>query len=82
MLRTGTFNACAIAGTAVFKIVVSSCSNRNATATSQGSNFLLVVDGEGELNICAAASTLFARPMKLLFILTCRCQFGLAKRCV
>jgi hypothetical protein len=37
MLRGVTASACDIAGTAVFKIVVSSDSMKNATATSHGS---------------------------------------------
>ncbi len=45
MLRGGTFSAWAIAGTAVFKIVVSSASMKNPTATSQGSRRLEVCAG-------------------------------------
>ena len=41
MLNGATLRAAAIAGTAVFKIVVSSDSMKNATATSHGSNRLL-----------------------------------------
>src|SRR5580658_9929985 len=41
MLSGATFKAAAIAGTAVFKIVVSSDSMKNATATSHGNNRLL-----------------------------------------
>jgi hypothetical protein len=41
MLSGATFKAAAIAGTAVFRIVVSSDSMKKATATSQGSNFKL-----------------------------------------
>jgi hypothetical protein len=37
-----------MAGTAVFRMVVSSDSMKNATATSQGSNRLLAFDGEGD----------------------------------
>jgi hypothetical protein len=59
----------------VFKMVVSSCSNKNATATSHGSNFLLVADGERELDIGAAASTGFVGPMKLLLFCHARRQF-------
>lgn len=70
MLRTDTLNACATAGTAVFKIVVSSCSNKNATATSHGSNFLQVGDGERDLDIGAAASIRLAEPMKSQYICT------------
>src|SRR5580704_16914697 len=53
MLSGVTFSACEIAGTAVFRIVVSSDSMKNATATSHGKSFLLEADGaagiEGEL---------------------------------
>ena len=42
MLKTGTSSACAIAGTAVFRIVVSKDSMKNPTATSQGSSRLAV----------------------------------------
>ena len=41
MLSGATCSAAAIAGTAVFRIVVSSDSMKKATATSQGSNRLL-----------------------------------------
>ena len=40
MLKGATFNAAAIVGTAVFRIVVSNDSMKNATATSHGSNAL------------------------------------------
>ena len=43
MLSGATFKAAAIVGTAVFKMVVSSDSMKNATATSHGSNRLLNV---------------------------------------
>ena len=42
MLKTGTSSACAMAGTAVLRIVVSNDSMKNPTATSQGSNRLAV----------------------------------------
>src|ERR1700722_11264734 len=42
MLRGATLRACAIAGTAVFRIVVSSDSMKNPTATSQGKRRLAV----------------------------------------
>src|ERR1700680_4294494 len=42
MLNGGTLSACAIAGTAVFKMVVSKDSMKNPTATNQGSNRLAV----------------------------------------
>jgi hypothetical protein len=45
MLNGATFSAAAIVGTAVFKMVVSSDSMKNATATSHGSNALLVLPG-------------------------------------
>jgi len=44
MLSGATFRAAAIAGTAVFRIVVSSDSIKNATATSHGKNCLLEAD--------------------------------------
>jgi hypothetical protein len=51
MLSGATFNAAAIVGTAVLRIVVSSDSIKNATAISQGSSRLLesasVGGGEG-----------------------------------
>ena len=47
MLNGATFRAAAIAGTAVFKMVVSSDSMKNATATSHGSNLLLEAGSEG-----------------------------------
>ena len=40
-------SAFAMVGTAVFKIVVSSDSMKNATATSQGKSPLLEADGKG-----------------------------------
>ena len=43
MLSGATLRASAMAGTAVFRIVVSSDSMKNATATSQGKNRLLEV---------------------------------------
>ena len=42
MLRGPTLRAAEIAGTAVFRMVVSSDSMNNATATSQGKSRLLV----------------------------------------
>jgi hypothetical protein len=45
MLSGATLRASEIAGTAVFKIVVSSDSIKNATATSHGKSRLLEVDG-------------------------------------
>jgi hypothetical protein len=41
MLSGATFKAAAILGTAVFRIVVSNDSIKNATATSQGSSRML-----------------------------------------
>jgi hypothetical protein len=46
MLSGATFRAPAMAGTAVFRMVVSNDSMKNATATSHGSNRLLDVSGE------------------------------------
>src|SRR5271170_2720198 len=46
MLSGATLRASEIAGTAVFRIVVSSDSMKNATATSHGKSRLLAVDGE------------------------------------
>src|SRR5579863_6048207 len=45
MLSGVTFSASEIAGTAVFRIVVSSDSMKNATATSHGNSRLLEADG-------------------------------------
>jgi hypothetical protein len=45
MLSGATLRAAEIVGTAVFRIVVSSDSMKNATATSQGSSRLLASDG-------------------------------------
>ncbi len=45
MLSGGTFSACAMVGTAVFRIVVSSDSMKNATATSHGNTALLASAG-------------------------------------
>jgi len=45
MLRGATCSARAIEGTAVFNMVVSSDSMKNATATSQGNRLLLVAVG-------------------------------------
>src|ERR1700692_4794076 len=53
MLSGGTLSASEMAGTAVFRIVVSSDSMKNATATSHGKRLLLEADGaagiEGEM---------------------------------
>jgi hypothetical protein len=46
MHNGATFKASAIAGTAVFRIVVSHDSMKNATATSQGNKLLLVAGSE------------------------------------
>src|ERR1700722_19786035 len=48
MLSGGTVSASEIAGTAVFRIVVSSDSMKNATATSHGRSRLLEADGVDE----------------------------------
>ena len=45
MLSGATFSALAIAGTAVFRIVVSSASMKKATATSHGSSGLMEFAG-------------------------------------
>jgi hypothetical protein len=45
MLSGVTFSASDMAGTAVFRIVVSSDSMKNATATSHGKSRLLEADG-------------------------------------
>ncbi len=42
MLSGGTLSACAMAGTAVFRMVVSNDSMKKPTATSHGSNRLAV----------------------------------------
>ena|SRR5208282_6465278 len=47
MLSGVTLSASDMAGTAVFKIVVSSDSMKNATATSHGKSRLLEADGDG-----------------------------------
>src|SRR5258706_4819717 len=49
MLSGATLSADAIAGTAVFRMVVSNDSMKNATATSQGSNRLLDAGKDGEV---------------------------------
>src|SRR5882757_644243 len=49
MLSGGTFSACAMVGTAVFRIVVSSASMKKPMATSQGSSRLAVSLGTGSL---------------------------------
>ena len=43
MLRGATLSAAAMVGTAVFRIVVSSDSMKNATATSHGNSRLLAM---------------------------------------
>src|SRR5580700_5972114 len=48
MLSGATLRACDMTGTAVFRIVVSSDSMKNATATSHGKSCLLEADGGGE----------------------------------
>lgn len=48
MLSGVTLSASEMAGTAVFRIVVSSDSMKNATATSHGKSFLLEADGVDE----------------------------------
>jgi hypothetical protein len=48
MLSGATLSASEIAGTAVFRIVVSSDSIKNATATSHGNSRLLELCGEDE----------------------------------
>src|SRR5580658_6457627 len=57
MLSGATLRASEMAGTAVFKMVVSSDSIKNATATSQGSNRML--DGPG--GACEDAAALELR---------------------
>src|SRR5271168_3446131 len=47
MLKGATFRACAMAGTAVLRIVVSKDSMKKATATSHGNNFLLAAASDG-----------------------------------
>ena len=46
MLSGATFRASEMAGTAVFRIVVSNDSIKNATATSHGNSVLLDAEGE------------------------------------
>jgi hypothetical protein len=48
MLSGATLSAAEIVGTAVFRIVVSSDSIKNATATSHGKSRLLAADGRDE----------------------------------
>ena len=50
MLSGATLSASAMAGTAVFRMVVSSDSMKNATATSHGNSRLLATDGEKEVD--------------------------------
>src|ERR1035438_6332438 len=68
MLSGATLSAAEMAGTAVFRIVVSSDSIKNATATSQGSRRLL--DAEGGAEALAGAS---ARLMELMVSTTYFC---------
>src|ERR1700726_4682169 len=56
MLRGGTLRACAMAGTAVFRIVVSSDSMKNPTATSQGRRRLAVAVSVSFSRACKAGS--------------------------
>ena len=51
MLSGATLRASAMAGTAVFRMVVSSDSMKNATATSQGSRRLAAVVGGGTVGV-------------------------------
>lgn len=53
MLNGATLNAAAIVGTAVFNMVVSNDSMKNATATSHGSKALLVLPGVSGEEDCA-----------------------------
>ena len=59
MLKTGTSSACAMAGTAVFRIVVSNDSMKNPTATSHGNNRLAVavsaMSSESAKSVCRQA---------------------------
>src|ERR1044071_8404600 len=74
MLSGATASACAMAGTAVFRIVVSSDSMKKATATSQGNNRFTDAPGaaggtETELEwagiILPAADYLVASPFQV-----------------
>src|ERR1700677_1622594 len=56
MLRGATCKAAETAGTAVLRIVVSSDSMKNATATSQGSVRLLESEGDGGTRVAVEAS--------------------------
>ncbi len=56
MLSGGTFNASAMAGTAVFRIVVSRDSMKNPMATSHGSSRLAVPVSAVSLRGCKAGS--------------------------
>src|ERR1700744_1242475 len=60
MLRGPTWSAAEIAGTAVLRMVVSSDSMKNATATSHGSNRLLAAEGATE------AAIVFEGPVGLI----------------
>src|SRR5208337_689968 len=57
MLSGAMWSAWEIAGTAVFRIVVSSDSIKNATATSHGSNCLLATEGVIEAQAIAGGSS-------------------------
>src|ERR1700722_19763988 len=70
MFSGGTFRALEITGTAVFRIVVSSDSMKNATATSHGSSRLLASEGRalagalaGFICLCAMRSLFPRRPL-------------------
>ena len=61
MLSGATLSAVAIAGTAVFKMVVSSDSMKNAIATSHGNNRLLDISAvAGVVEIGSAKSNYLA----------------------
>jgi hypothetical protein len=60
MLRGPTWRAAEIAGTAVLRMVVSSDSMKNATATSHGSSRLLAAEGTPE------AAVAFDGPVRLI----------------
>jgi hypothetical protein len=57
MLSGATFSASEMAGTAVFRIVVSSDSIKNATATSHGKSRLLEADGASDAEAEFVGST-------------------------
>jgi hypothetical protein len=60
MLRGATWSAAAIVGTAVFRIVVSSDSIKNATAISHGNSRVLEADGRGCGDGSGAVQAVFA----------------------